>query len=226
MKLPAHTDRFRAFWKICLWGVCVCVFACTRERRKFVTACFVTPPPHHHSFSWRNKLHLSMTTVFSRSCTVQSFAFHECQHRVYRPLFCIHWRNATEHNIRSHFHNKRGLQEELSAMAGLLEHLCTQSRAVTVIVIRVGLYTCPLSYKLCFNSRTLLILLHVTLIFYCVLCCRIFFFLCFILMFVPCIFIICIMNQQMHNWSTIYCTALYCTAPTCFNAIASSSGSL
>jgi hypothetical protein len=46
-----------------------------------------------------------------------------------------------------------------------------------------------------------------------------------ILTFVPCIFIICIMNQQMHNWSTIYCTALYYTAPTCFDAIASSSGS-
>jgi len=29
------------------------------------------------------------------------------------------------------------------------------------------------------------------------------------LTFLPCIFIICIMNQQMHNRSTIYCTALY-----------------
>ena len=52
-------------------------------------------------------------------------AFQKTQHWVYRPLFCIHWRNATEHNSRSHIYNTRGLPEELSAMAGLLEHLCT-----------------------------------------------------------------------------------------------------
>ena len=39
-------------------------------------------------------------------------------------------------------------------------------------------------------------------------------------------FNICTMNQQMHNWSTIYYTALYYTAPTCFDAIAPTSGSL
>jgi len=32
------------------------------------------------------------------------------------------------------------------------------------------------------------------------------------------------MYQQVHNWSTVYYTALYYTSPTCFNAIASSSG--
>ena len=52
-------------------------------------------------------------------------AFHETQHWVYRPLFCIRLRNATEPNCRSHNYNKRGLPEGLSAMAGLLEHLCT-----------------------------------------------------------------------------------------------------
>jgi hypothetical protein len=31
------------------------------------------------------------------------------------------------------------------------------------------------------------------------------------------------MNQQKHNWSTIYYAALYYTAPTCFDGIASSS---
>ena len=36
---------------------------------------------------------------------------------------------------------------------------------------------------------------------------------------------VCIMNQQMHKWSTIYYTALYYIVPTCFNAIVSSSGS-
>jgi len=34
------------------------------------------------------------------------------------------------------------------------------------------------------------------------------------------------MNQQMHNWSTIYYTALYYSATTCFDAITSPSGSL
>jgi hypothetical protein len=43
--------------------------------------------------------------------------------------------------------------------------------------------------------------------------------------FVLCIFIICIMKQQTRNRSTIYYTALYYTAPTCFDAIASSSES-
>jgi len=33
------------------------------------------------------------------------------------------------------------------------------------------------------------------------------------------------MYQQMHNWSKIYCTALYYFTPTCFDAIALSSGS-
>jgi hypothetical protein len=47
----------------------------------------------------------------------------------------------------------------------------------------------------------------------------------FILTFVPCICIVCTMNRQMHNRSTIYYSALYYTAPTCFDAIASSSGS-
>jgi len=36
---------------------------------------------------------------------------------------------------------------------------------------------------------------------------------------------ICIMNQQMYDWSTIYYTALYYAAPTCYDATASSSGS-
>ena len=34
------------------------------------------------------------------------------------------------------------------------------------------------------------------------------------------------MKQQMHNRSPIYYTALYYTAPTCFDAIAATSGSL
>jgi len=46
-----------------------------------------------------------------------------------------------------------------------------------------------------------------------------------ILTFVPRTFIICIMYQQMHNWWTIYYTALWYTVPTCFDIIASSSGS-
>jgi len=40
-----------------------------------------------------------------------------------------------------------------------------------------------------------------------------------ILTFVPCIFIICVMNQQMRNWLTFYYTALYYTVPTCFGAV-------
>jgi len=34
------------------------------------------------------------------------------------------------------------------------------------------------------------------------------------------------MNQQMHNSWTIYYTSAYYTAPTCFDIIVSSSGSL
>ena len=29
--------------------------------------------------------------------------------------------------------------------------------------------------------------------------------------------LVCVMYQQMHNWSTIYYTVLYWTAPTCFD---------
>jgi hypothetical protein len=47
----------------------------------------------------------------------------------------------------------------------------------------------------------------------------------FILTFVSYIIFICIMNQQMHNWSTIYYSALYYAAPTCFDTVSSSSGS-
>jgi len=36
---------------------------------------------------------------------------------------------------------------------------------------------------------------------------------------------ICIMNQQMHSWSTVDYIALYYTVPTCFDTISSSSGS-
>jgi hypothetical protein len=197
MKLPSHTDRFRAFWKICLWGVCVCVCVHTRAENLWQHAL------SHH-------LLIAAVLVGKTNCNYpwllyspdlalcNLLAFHETQHWVYRPLFCIHWRNATEHNSRSHIYSKRGLPEELSAMAGLLEHLCTYRRAVTVIVIRLGFCTWPLYYKLCFNSKntsdppacnTNFLLCFVLQII----------FLCFILTFVPCIFIICIMNQQMHN---------------------------
>jgi hypothetical protein len=36
---------------------------------------------------------------------------------------------------------------------------------------------------------------------------------------------VCIINKQIHNWLTIYYTALYYTASTCFDVLASSSGS-
>jgi len=68
------TRSYRSVQSI-LKDVCVCVCVSARACRKFVTACFATSPPHHHSFSWQNKLQLSTTIVFYRSCTVQSFGF-------------------------------------------------------------------------------------------------------------------------------------------------------
>ena len=103
----------------CIWGM---PFGWKGQKNgKTIGFCTMTMLSHFPRsaavFGEKPNLNHRLAPILSHSMT---FWFSQDRRLCWKVLFFICGRNSIEHNSRSHIHAKRGLQEGLPAVAGLL----------------------------------------------------------------------------------------------------------